>query len=309
MKAKLRDFYSIRIGRLWGIDMRLNIFLIVLAAAAIVFGWFTQMAILFAIIFLHELCHVLTARAFGLRMAEIELMPFGGVARMEGIEMTPKTEALMAAAGPAFNLLLGLGAVALWKFYPSTAGFSQPFAVMNLSLAIFNLIPAIPLDGGRILRASLAGKIGVRKATAVACGVGIGFSVILTVTGVCLAVAGELNFAPFALAVMLVAGVITERRKAPFIVIKDLSGKRERMKEGGTLRVENLAANKDTKVNKVLRSMSPDKYHRVTVIDDQCAEMGVLGEDELLAGMMELGGSATLEMLLQRAKNVRGRVG
>ncbi|MDP2891845.1 MAG: M50 family metallopeptidase [Bacillota bacterium] len=271
-----------------------------MAAAAAVFGWLAQMMMLFAAIFLHELCHVLAARAYGLRMAEIELMPFGGVSRMEGVEMSPKMELITAAAGPAFNLVIALSLIALARFIPSTLGATNSFAKMNLALALFNLLPALPLDGGRILRAALSKKLGSKRATDVAFGMGVVFSLILLALGIWMAVQGEINFAPFGIAIIIFAGAFTERKKATLIVIKDMSSKRTRMMEGRVLHAEHLAANKDTRLIQVVKAMSPGKYHAVTVLDEKCGAIGELAEDEILAGMVEYGQNTSLGALLKK---------
>lgn len=109
-------------------------------------------------IILHELGHTLVARAFGLPIRSITLFVFGGVAEMEGEPKAPLTELLMAIAGPIVSVLLGLAFLALAALVPPTAppeyaGVLHYLGVLNLALAIFNMAPAFPLDGGRVLRA------------------------------------------------------------------------------------------------------------------------------------------------------------
>lgn len=111
-----------------------------------------------ASIILHELGHTIVARAFGLPVKSITLFVFGGVAEMEGEPKAPVAELLMAAAGPAVSVLLGLGFFALANAFPPPAP-TQYHAVLhylgmlNFTLAAFNMAPAFPLDGGRVLRA------------------------------------------------------------------------------------------------------------------------------------------------------------
>ncbi len=143
----------------------------------------------FSIVF-HELCHSLVARKFGLKMSGITLFIFGGVSEMTEEPASPKAEFFMAVAGPASSVVLGLGCYGL-RFLASGWGASVPMTgvlgylgFINLILAGFNLLPAFPLDGGRVLRSILWGSKGsLNWATRIAAGIGEGFGVILIILG------------------------------------------------------------------------------------------------------------------------------
>ena len=134
---------------------------------------------LFASIVFHELCHSLVARRYGLRIKGITLFIFGGVAELEDDPPSAKTEFLMALAGPASSAALGLALYGL-RAMAQGAGWSQSvvavlgyLASINISLAGFNLLPAFPLDGGRVLRAALwRWRQDIRWATRVASWIG-----------------------------------------------------------------------------------------------------------------------------------------
>lgn len=141
---------------------------------------------LFACVILHELGHALTAKRFKIKTRDITLYPIGGVASLESMPEKPGQELLVALAGPAVNVVI---AAVLWIYLnsygqmPEMATFktvehmqSFPFAVnllaANIALAVFNLIPAFPTDGGRVLRAILAFNMDRIKATRIAAGIG-----------------------------------------------------------------------------------------------------------------------------------------
>lgn len=151
---------------------------------------------LFGCVVLHELGHALTARAFGIRTRDITLYPIGGVASLESMG-SPRQELFISLAGPLVNFLIAI-ALAFYlastgqTFAATTAGgevdlrqlsFVERLLLVNVSLALFNLLPAFPMDGGRVLRAALALKMGRERATRIAATVGQGLAVLMGLAG------------------------------------------------------------------------------------------------------------------------------
>jgi Zn-dependent protease/CBS domain-containing protein len=153
---------------------------------------------LFMSIIFHEFCHSLVARQFGLQMKGITLFIFGGVAEMESEPKSAKAEFLMAIAGPLSSILLG-GFFYLVHIAAISAGWSSPvngvllyLMIINLILAGFNLLPAFPLDGGRVLRSILwSVKGNLRWATRIASGLGSAIGVFMIIFGVLSFIAGS----------------------------------------------------------------------------------------------------------------------
>jgi Zn-dependent protease/CBS domain-containing protein len=146
---------------------------------------------LFASIVLHEFAHSLAARRAGLEMKGITLFIFGGIAEMGAEPPNAKSEFLIAIAGPLASIFLAIGFYAIYQLSQvagGLVGFTGVvgyLAFINLVLAIFNLIPAYPLDGGRVLRAALwQAKKNLRWATRVSSSIGAGFGIFLIVLGV-----------------------------------------------------------------------------------------------------------------------------
>lgn len=160
-------FKSWRLGSLLGFPVEINLsFLILLGVVFLAFGGLAGVVIValaFGSVLLHELGHALVARQLGVRVVGIELGFLGGAAKMVDLPRTPRHEIAIAAAGPAVSLMLaglGLGlGLSLGVPLLATIGW------INLVLAGFNLIPALPMDGGRILRAALATRMSFAQAT------------------------------------------------------------------------------------------------------------------------------------------------
>jgi Zn-dependent protease/predicted transcriptional regulator len=188
--------WSWRIGRIAGIDVFVHpTFLLLLAWVALahyfahydlgeaLYGLVFVLA-LFGIVVLHELGHALTARRYGIRTRDITLLPIGGVARLERIPEDPWQELVVALAGPAVNVAMAaaiyLGLVLARGLYLSPAdaafrvggGFVQQLFWVNVWLVVFNLVPAFPMDGGRVLRALLALRWDYVRATQTAATIG-----------------------------------------------------------------------------------------------------------------------------------------
>ena len=192
---------SIRLGSLLGIPIYLHFtFLLLLgvlslsrlfsAGVAAAVGSLILISSVFGLVVLHELGHAMAARAFGIRTHDVTLLPIGGVARLERMPEEPRQEFWIALAGPAVNLAIA-GLLAVWLVGTGGgAGLGSSFAArllsINLALVIFNLLPAFPMDGGRVLRAVLAKRMGSLRATEIAATVGKGMALLFFVGGLLL---------------------------------------------------------------------------------------------------------------------------
>ena len=197
--------WSLKLGRIAGIDVFVHFtFFLLLIWVGIsnyqVYGTIAGalagiffILLLFGIVVLHELGHALTARRFGIRTRDIILLPIGGVARLERMPDDAKQELLVALAGPAVNVALAaviyLVLMARGGLAPFDASvgagvsfLSQLFWV-NVWLAGFNLLPAFPMDGGRVLRALLAMRLEYVRATQIAASVGHAMAILFVIAG------------------------------------------------------------------------------------------------------------------------------
>jgi Zn-dependent protease/CBS domain-containing protein len=197
--------WSAKLGRFAGIDVYVHVtFLLLLLWIALIY-WrqtgtlagvmtgLTLIILLFVCVVLHEYGHALTARRFGIKTRNITLLPIGGLALLESMPRDPRQEILVALAGPAVNLAIaaalylllavGGGPGGLLNLEFGRTGILQTLLAANLLLAIFNMLPAFPMDGGRVLRAVLALRMDRVRATRTAANVGQALAVGLGVLG------------------------------------------------------------------------------------------------------------------------------
>ncbi|MFS0554411.1 M50 family metallopeptidase [Brevibacillus sp. 179-C9.3 HS] len=149
------------------LDIRFRIHLLFWAVIglSVVTGHFLEVITLFVIVLIHELGHVAMARELGWTVKEVQLLPFGGVATMEDSYATdPMDEIVVALAGPFLNMVMMAASYLFWFMGVWTEEWSRFFLVSNATIALFNLLPIWPLDGGRILLAVLCWFMSYRQA-------------------------------------------------------------------------------------------------------------------------------------------------
>jgi len=207
--------WAVTLGTVRGIRIRIHVtFLLLIPCAAYYWGavprrgWAGALfgvAILcavFLLVVVHELAHSLVARHYGAQVHEIELSPIGGLAKMDALPQKPRQELAMTLAGPLVNLALAapIGLALLWMIQdgairsrghflylltkPSWQGFVLNLFVLDLFLALFNLLPAFPMDGGHILRSVLAWRLGRTRGTLWAAYIGQVVAVAMGILGI-----------------------------------------------------------------------------------------------------------------------------
>jgi Zn-dependent protease/CBS domain-containing protein len=198
--------YSIKIGSAWGIPIELHITFILLMVAVFLLSYpftlpdlyfFFLILFLFAFVVFHELAHSVVARHYNIKVRKIVLYPIGGVSEIEEIPENPGIEWRMAIAGPLTSFVIGGILFALSQIVSSisvgaptapavstTGNLILDLAALNLILGAFNLIPAFPMDGGRVFRALLAERLKFSDATKYAAFIGRLFGIIMVMVGI-----------------------------------------------------------------------------------------------------------------------------
>ncbi|MDJ0668928.1 MAG: site-2 protease family protein [Desulfobacterales bacterium] len=192
--------WSIKLGRYLGIDVYMHFTFVLLVSWVAYANWRQEQSLaaaaagvafilaIFLCVVLHEYGHALSARRYGIKTRDIILLPIGGLARLERIPTNPLQELWVALAGPAVNVVIA-AALFVWlkltaTLVPissvtlSTGPFLERLMAVNLFLVVFNLIPAFPMDGGRVLRALLATRQDYSRATQTAAAIGQGIAIL-----------------------------------------------------------------------------------------------------------------------------------
>jgi Zn-dependent protease/predicted transcriptional regulator len=197
--------WSLKLGRFAGIDVYMHVTFLLLVSWVALLHWRQGQSIaaaaagvgfilaVFLCVVLHEFGHALTAGRYGIKTRDIILLPIGGVARLERLPTEPLQELKVALAGPAVNVVIAAGLFFWLKVTASleplqmltmtTGPFLERIMAVNLFLVAFNMIPAFPMDGGRVLRALLATRKDYSRATQIAASIGQGLAIFFGIIG------------------------------------------------------------------------------------------------------------------------------
>lgn len=279
--------------KLSGVSIRIHpTFLVVLVLYGVL-GLAAQALLVFALVLGHELAHLLTARAYGFKVLGLELFPFGGAAYSDDLfEGRKLEESIMALAGPAFNVVLLFGAQILrWNGWWS-GELSDDFVRFNLWLAAFNLIPVLPLDGGRVMRALFAGAFGFVRTTKFLAWAGKWLGVLFILYGIILGVQGKFTEGPLLFLVLggffWLAGS-KEISSAHIIFLRQLTRKKEELRKKGQMRSFLLTVQGSTPLVRIVENFTPDRYAMVTLTNQEMRLDKLLTETDIVEGMLREG--------------------
>ncbi len=224
---------------------------------------------------MHECGHAFAAARFGYRLDKVVLMPYGALISgdIEGIGL--KDEIIIALAGPLVNAATAVFFVALWWFFPETYPYTDVAAYSSAAIAAVNLIPAYPLDGGRILYCAVAQKKGEKFAGKLARGMGLAFGALLSALFVYGCFFVSVNFTVLFFSAFLFAGALGGKDRAYLRIRADYS---REMKKG--LEVKRIAVRTDCTIKKMLSFLRRGKYAEFIVYDENGEYVGEVSEEE-----------------------------
>ena len=289
---------SFTLGRIAGIDIKVHVtFFLLLAWIAFVYERSGGMPaaingvlfvlLIFLLVVLHEFGHALAARRYGIETRDITLLPIGGLARLERMPDKPREEVVVALAGPAVNVVI---AAALALFIGFSGGWPDPHIMeqtgvplafrlfsVNVWLVLFNMIPAFPMDGGRVLRAVLAMRMNYTSATQLAASIGQGIAFIFFILGL------WWNPMLLLIAVFIYFGA---RSEAAVAQMKDIS-KDLRVSAAMVTQFQTLPLH--ATLNEAAEALLRTSQHEFPITDDTGKVHGILTRDDMIGGLRKSG--------------------
>lgn len=290
-----------RLGRILGVDIYLNPFFLALLALFFVAGVLDRGLVAFGVVLVHEMAHALVARHLGITANEVELLPFGGVARTgTELQVDPVRETYTALAGPASNLAMFTLAVALKNYGLWHSDLGPFFLQCNLLIAAFNLLPALPLDGGRVYRSYLASRIGITPATYRTAVLGQVFAVLIVLISVPGIWWGACGLDIPVTAFFLFYAATRERSAAPYLFVQLLIRKQQELRREGVLPVKQLVATENIPLGQLIQPFLPRRFHLVTVLDRHWHYMGTVTEFIIIEALLNRGADVSVGELVEK---------
>jgi len=293
--------WSLNIGTIAGTAVRVHVtFLLFLAwiffasyaagGPAAAWSGLLFMLLLFACVTAHEFGHIFTARAFGISTPDVTLLPIGGVARLERIPEEPYEEFLIAIAGPLVNVAIAFGLVALLGAHLNsgdlaavespTVSLADRLAAVNLFLALFNMIPAFPMDGGRVLRALLASRLGFVRATEIAAFIGQGCAFALGFIG--------LFWNPLLIFIAIFV-YLAASSEAHLVALRAMS---RGVPVSAAMMTQYATLTPEAHVDEAVQTLLRTSQSEFPVVDGAGKPVGLLGRGDLIRALKELGPDA-----------------
>ncbi len=285
-----------KLARILGIPIKINDYFILLIIAYTFLGVLPNIVIIFFTVLIHELAHSIESLRKGIKVKEIELFPFGGVARLEYIDVNSNNEFTIAVAGPLINFIIaGIGFILL--HYKGINYWLLFLIRTNLVIGLFNLIPALPLDGGRMYRSIKSTKYGVKNATHKASKNGKIFSVILFFLG-SLGVYFKINDISMPiLAIFLFISANSQDKTASYQFIRFLSRKKEQYNNSELMETENYVLKKDYVIEDLISYLKPGKYSFFFIINDNGKIIKTLSEEQIINAYFKYGSKKEINYL------------
>ena len=295
-----------RLVRLFNVDVSIHPLFLLFMGLWLLAGLPLETLFLFALVVGHELTHLVTARHLGIPVTRVALFPFGGVGYLSNpIELEPRKEIMVAAAGPLFN---GVCFALLWSYAMGPAPswtFLEPEAVSfllraNLFLFLFNLLPALPLDGGRLFRALLSSRRGFYKATEVASNNGKWLGAGFLIAGLILSRYDYMHLSISFMGMFLYYTASMEQQASVYTFIRYLVRKEKALQQNKILKGEQLVALDTMTVSDVLKQFKPNRYHQVVVLNQTCRVLAFLSESQILETVLKNGPDVPLKLLIYK---------
>jgi stage IV sporulation protein FB len=299
--------WSVSIGSIAGTAIRIHItfllFLVWIFAANYISGgadaaWTSLifMLLLFACVVAHEFGHIFAARGYGIATPDVTLLPIGGVARLERIPEEPGQELVIALAGPAVNVVIAIGLVLvgaadlspgnLAAVENSQVSMADRLAAVNLFLALFNMIPAFPMDGGRVLRALLAIRLGHVRATEIAASIGQGFAFVLGFAG--------LFYNPLLIFIAIFV-YLAAASEAQLAAVRSMS---RGVPVNAAMITQFTPLAPGTTIDEAVETLLRTSQSEFPVVDEAGRPVGVLGRHDLIRALKQRGPDARIAEIM-----------
>lgn len=271
-----------------GKHLKFSIWLIPTVICAIYGGYTHTFAVAYLSAILHEAAHIICARAVSVSVSRIELYPFGISARLKsGYIQSSEKEFIIAFAGPALSLLLYWSCIILYRFTQSE--FFKFGADVNLCLCLVNLIPILPLDGGRMVKSLLTARFGIIRAYNFTIKLSKYLIFLFLIFAGIIFFISDFNFSLILISAFLLQNLCDEQQAVSTVTLREILQNSEKVQNCHSLSVKTLCVNENDVASAILKRLSYDCFYIVHILDKKSRIIKTLTETQILTALTENG--------------------
>lgn len=287
--ADKKLFVPVKIG-----NVSVHLWTVLLFCVSLFFDFFEMLVISYCIVALHEMSHIWVAKRCRVPLEGVWVLPFGITMKISGeYVLKPSNEVKICLAGPLCNFVL---AYLVYRLYGGV--YREYIIATNLVMGVFNLLPALPLDGGRITRALLVKRYGHIRSTTIAFKITRLVAIVIGLFGVFVLLVTKFNFSFLIIGAFLVANITEEKKRANSVIMKDILYSRKKLAKGISASSV-IVVNLYEKAINVISGLSYDRYYIVYVTDSKGEVLKTVTETEIIEKTAVYGANITLKKIIE----------
>lgn len=264
--------------------IKINISFILFLFISTYLGFWQSALVIFFSVLLHELGHIIIAKFFNIQVLEIQLYPFGGIAYTENIsKYGGRIELFVALGGPFISMLIAIA----FYFFGKHLSLSSTIIKYNTALFLFNLVPALPLDGGSIVRNLLLSKHSYKCATKFMTRSGKILSILILLYNISLILNRQITISYMTVAFFIFLGALREEKNCSYIYLLNRNNKK--VKRLHNLHVRQLNVSEETYIRSIVEQFSPGNICKVMVFNEKGEVVKELCEADIMDGFLKYG--------------------
>ncbi len=253
----------------------------------------------FIIVIIHEMIHYITARILGYSGFCIEILPIGAALKLKDLdEASPMEDIIISLSGPIGNFIIALISYIVYKYINNS--YILLFLQYNMAIGLFNLFPAFPLDGGRVLRDILTTKFLYKKANEIALRISIILGYILLIIHFIALLYGISNINLALIAIFILVVSKKEKERIVYVIMGYIIKKREKLIKRGYIENKSISVHYKLTLLQLLDLVDKNKYNIFTVLDDNMDVLEVIYEEEVINGLKNQGNMTLEQFIINR---------
>lgn len=283
------------------VDIKINIFTFAIIPAMYLTGYFETFIAAFISIMLHELGHIALACLLKVKVHAVRIIPVGLNAVIDEMPDTGK-QLMVYLGGPFTNILLSAAAYLFGLCFLPGSKVANLIASTNIYLAVFNLMPVLPLDGGRILKTAMADKVGFLPAGRYAKKISLIFAAFIFLLGIAQLYINSYNFSIFFISIYIIISLRWDETEAALMNVKSIIYRRSRLLRKGVYQARDLVVLKNVILSEIIKNMDFDRFHIIHVLDDDLKLVKTFTEQEIIDALFENTTDITFDELIKKSE-------